>query len=79
MTWRKLLEARGATVFVEISPVWEVLDKEFDAGYGGPEGPEFLAWTTTHVWFPVVYDGAESVGSAPRNPVSEGQEHVGSW
>jgi hypothetical protein len=49
----------------------------FDAGFGGSEGPAVLAWTATRVYFPVVYDGAEWLGSAPRNPQPEGQPHVG--
>ena len=49
----------------------------FDDGYGGAEGPAVLAWTETRVYFPAVYDGAEWLSSAPRNPVSEGQPHVG--
>jgi hypothetical protein len=53
------------------------LDVDFDAGYGSPHGPRFTAWTTQRVYFPVVYDGAEWVGSAPRNPCDEATEHVG--
>ena len=42
------------------------LDKEFYSGYGCSEGPEFTLWTKDRVYFPVVYDGAEWVGSVPR-------------
>lgn len=31
------------------------------------------------VYFPVVYDGSEWLGSAPRDPERRGQEHVGRW
>lgn len=52
-------------------------DVEFDPSYGGTEGPDILAWTESHVYFPICYDGAEWVGSAPRNPQQEGQTHQG--
>jgi hypothetical protein len=50
---------------------------EFDDGYGSSEGLDVLAWTDVRVYFPVVHDGAEYLGSAPRNPQMEGQSHVG--
>lgn len=55
------------------------LDAEFDAGYGGINGCPFTVWTKRWVYFPVVYDGAESVGSVPRNPCDVATEHVGGW
>jgi hypothetical protein len=59
------------------SPDETALDVEFDDGYGGSEGPAVLIWTEQRVYFPVVYDGAEWLGSAPRFPQAEGQIHVG--
>lgn len=53
------------------------LNKEFDDGYGLSEGEPFTAWGEKYVYFPVVYDGAESVGSAPRDPSDEKCSHVG--
>jgi hypothetical protein len=53
------------------------LDREFDDGFGGTEGAAFTLWTEARVYFPVCYDGAESVGSAPRNPCDEACDHVG--
>ena len=53
------------------------LDVAFDAGYGSSHGPQFTAWTADRVYFPVVYDGAEWVGSVPRNPCGQATEHVG--
>lgn len=79
-TWRKMLETArhdDASAVVAVAPSEDVLDVEFDDGYGGSEGPPVLIWTEQRVYFPVVYDGAEWLGSAPRNPTSEGQEHVG--
>lgn len=78
-TWREKLESNledGETI-VAVAPDQSVLDVEFDDDYGLARGPEFLAWSETRVFFPVVYDGAEWVESAPRNPTAEGQSHVG--
>ena len=55
----------------------ENLHCEFNSGFGGSEGHPFTAWGEKYVYFPVVYDGAEWVGSAPRNPCDEATEHVG--
>lgn len=76
-TWRTMLTEAGVTEWVAVAPNEEALDKEFYPGYGGSEGPPILVWTEDRVWFPVVYDGAEWLGSAPRNPTPEGQSHVG--
>lgn len=87
-TWRKeLVEARkpgyrdtraeDTSAVVAVAPSEDALDVEFDDGYGGSEGPAVLIWTEVRVYFPVVYDGAEWLGSAPRNPTTEGQAHVG--
>lgn len=83
-TWRMLFEAerenrKDETPIVAVAPNQEALDVEFDDGFGSPEGAPVLIWTEAFVYFPVVYDGAEDMGSAPRNPVAEGQGHVGSW
>lgn len=56
----------------------EELTKDFDCGYGGSEGVPFTAWGENYVYFPVVYDGLEWVGSAPRNPNNEITSHIGS-
>lgn len=53
------------------------LNREFDDGFGGSEGEPFTAWGEKYVYFPVVYDGAEWVGSAPINPCDEKCSHVG--
>ena len=54
------------------------LDTEFDSGFGSAEGCPFTFWTYTRVYFPVVYDGAEWVGSVPRYPDSnEAAKHFG--
>ncbi len=55
----------------------EELHKKFDTGFGGVEGIAFTAWGENYVYFPVCYDGAEWVGSAPRNPCDVKCAHVG--
>jgi len=49
----------------------------FNTDYGSLRGPHVLAWTETRVYFPICYHGAEFIGSAPRNPQDDGQEHIG--
>jgi hypothetical protein len=51
----------------------------FDNGYGNAEGKPFTMWTNNRVYFPVCYDGAEWVGSAPRNPCDVVTGHQGGW
>lgn len=53
------------------------LDTEFDEGYGGTEGKPFTLWTGKYVYFPVCYDGAESVGFVPRHPCDTATRHWG--
>lgn len=81
-TWREMIEYvaehLGEDVStLQVAPNDDAIDVIFDNGHGSIEGPKFLAWTTNYVYFPVDYDGFETVGSAPRNPVKDGQEHVG--
>lgn len=82
-TWRELIGAElqghpGEDV-IEVAPSESVLDVEFSNSYGSPEGSTFTAWTQNRVLFPVCYDGAEWVGSAPRNPCDEETMHVGGY
>jgi hypothetical protein len=53
------------------------LDREFDCGFGTTNGEPFTAWSDKWVYFPIVYDGAEWVGSAPRNPCEVAMPHQG--
>ena len=72
------MAGRGDTgPVVAYAPDESTFDVEFDDDYGGTDGPAMLAWTAAYVYFPVMYDGAEWVESAPRNPTSQGQGHVG--
>lgn len=70
-TWRKELLAAGCPARdleeATIVPSDLDLDREFNAGYGGPKGAHFLLWTEDRVYFPCVYDGSE-VDFVPRHP-----------
>ena len=82
-SWRKMIqnemEESGETWGdVEATTLTDAeLDVMFNNGYGGSEGKPFTLWTHNRVYFPVVYDGAEWVGSAPRNPCEEATGHMG--
>ena len=55
----------------------EELEVKFDSGYGASEGKPFTAWGDKYVYFPVVYDGSEWVGFAPRNICDIKTKHWG--
>ena len=77
-TWRELIKsAAGDDKIIAYTLSDKELDVEFDDGFGGSEGKPFTAWSYDYVYFPVVYDGAEWVGRAPRNPCPEATEHMG--
>ena len=53
------------------------LDEQFYYEYGAQSDIANLAWTVwtqMRVYFPLVYDGLRSVGSAPRHPGDERTE-----
>lgn len=76
ITWRQAI--RETTIETIEKSIGD-LDISFDDDFGGENGPPFVAWTETLVLFPLCYDGAEWVGTAPRNPSasSEALEHQG--
>ena len=82
-TWKELLEEtmqlRGETLadLVACTLTDAEMAAEFDDGYGGSEGLPFTAWTANTVYFPIVYDGAEWVGSVSRNPDGKPTSHQG--
>jgi hypothetical protein len=82
-TWRKsITEAMAARHETWADVVAHTLtaaelDEEFDAGFGVECGKPFTLWTKRHVYFPIAYDGLESVGSVPRDPSDEKTEHLG--
>ena len=54
------------------------LDIMFNYGFSEKwtEGAPFTLWTHQRVYFPVGFDGYESVASAPRFPSNEAMRHV---
>ena len=43
-------------------------EQEYDEGYGGTRGPEFIAYSPKYVYISVQYDGAEWIEAIPRHP-----------
>ena len=81
--WKKLIQYEMETQeetfedMVKCTLADEELVVEFDNGYGGKEGKPFTLWTINRVYFPMVYDGAEWVGSVSRNPDGKPTYHLG--
>jgi len=76
--WNELIKScLQGDIITHCTLTSQELCKEFDAGYGGSEGKTFTAWSEKYVYFPVVYDGAEWVGRAPRNVCDEVTDHMG--
>ena len=82
-TWRELIvhelwnQSERWNDVIQCTLTEDELDVEFSEGYGAEEGKPFTLWTTKRVYFPIVYDGSEWVGSAPRNPCDEAMRHQG--
>ena len=82
-TWKELIEKEmsryGETMVDTVDSTFagNEIETTFDAGFGGSEGIPFTLWTENRVYFPVVYDGAEWVGSASRNPDGVPTKHFG--
>lgn len=53
------------------------LIKEFKNSYGRSKGVHFTSWGEKYVYFPVVHDGKEWVGYAPRNVCDIKTFHIG--
>lgn len=83
-TWRELLgiamrDWDDPGPVVAFAPDTMAFDAEFVNRHdSSEESADVLAWTRRRVYFPVIYDGLRWLESAPRNPVSDGQEPVGS-
>jgi len=52
----------------EIDKALEILDFEFDSGYGGEEGYSVYVWAKDEIIVKGTYDGAEWYEVIPRNP-----------
>ncbi|RLB65126.1 MAG: hypothetical protein DRH04_10820 [Deltaproteobacteria bacterium] len=78
--WKGLIsKAAGGDKIIACTLTDTEMLVNFNCGYGRPEGRPFSAWSKKYVYFPVVYDGAEWVGRAPRNPCDEATDHVGGY
>jgi hypothetical protein len=58
----------GVKAWTELSG--EILDREFDDGFGGNDSPNLCAWSDSWVIFSDNYDGAESLAWVPREPIA---------
>ena len=58
----------GVTPLADLSD--DVLDRDFDDGFGGNQSPNLCAWSVNFVLFSDNYDGAESLQWVPRNPTT---------
>lgn len=81
-SWYKLLQIAASEHGEKIEGIVHTMTEEeihieFDSGYGGSKGKPFTAWGPNWVYFPLVYDGYEWVGSAPRKPCDIELEHQG--
>ena len=78
--WKNLIDEailENSDKFVCCTLTEEESVKVFDNGFGCSEGVPFTAWGEKYVYFPIVYDGSEWVGSAPRFPCDEKCRHQG--
>jgi hypothetical protein len=81
---KQAMEADGENFDARICTLSEEgLRAEFDYWPNGQEfandtkGAPFTAWGERWVYFPLVYDGEEWVGHAPRNPCDIAMDHQG--
>lgn len=81
--WKNLLEEamelRGETLdnLESITLTDAEMEQEFNNDFGCVEGVPFTAWTKNTVYFPLEYDGFETVGSVSRQPDGKPTEHQG--
>ena len=47
-------------------------DDDFDAGFGGANGPALIAFTDKYIYISSEYDGAEGITAIPRH-----RKHIG--
>jgi len=81
-TWEELLKDAFEETGDDFNSLITTLSKEelkveFNGGYGTSQGKPFTAWGNEYVYFPIVYDGSEWVGYAPRNVCDKKTDHWG--
>ena len=52
----------------QCSSVRGLPEREYDTGFGGINGPPFIAFSEKYVYISVQYDGAETIEAIPRHP-----------
>lgn len=82
-TWKELLDealAQNGETWADVefnTMTEEDMNKLFDSGHRqGAQGCPFTIWTNKSVYFPVEYDGSESVGRVSRHPDGKPTEHI---
>ena len=55
----------------KIDKALELLDYEFDGGYGLEEGDDIFVWTKDWIIVKTCYDGAEDYAKIPRHPTDK--------
>lgn len=65
----KWVVADRGTVFEYHNTPKEILDFEFDDGYGSANAPTVIAWSESYVITIHEYDGSEWLEWFPRNPI----------
>ena len=82
-TWQKLISKslKAANETWDDVEATTLTDEQktqiFYDGYGGSKGVNFTLWTKNRVYFPVIYNGAQWVGSVARHPCDEASSHHG--
>jgi hypothetical protein len=56
-------------IVLPASEALDLLDYDFDSGFGGRECHAFYAWTASRIIFLHEYDGSTSVCWIPRHPI----------
>jgi hypothetical protein len=65
-------EGNGCQPPVELA-FSELPAREYRTGFGGTEGPPFIAFSERYVYISVQYDGCEWIEAIPRHPESLGK------
>ena len=73
----KLIPKEKRGVVLPWDEAKELLDYEFDDGYGAPGCHAIYAWTKNKVIFVGTYDGSTWIESVPRNPVDCNPHMIG--
>jgi hypothetical protein len=71
-TWYKDPKYKSGDSFADVSLTYEfgldLLDYDYDAGYGAQDCHDILIWSNNWVYYIEEYDGATYVNKIPRTP-----------